>query len=270
MKTFRSSMPADAFRYITEYLVKAKKEYNLVAEIEAQEDPYPERHSRCLDAAFGDKTAGHCGQTLRWADWLVEGVFPTHLYEEAGRSLRALIRDERFYDDPPLSFQSKESYHNFIGRMSRPRPVFVGSPYTGFLDYTLERFADESCNRVKRSMPHFYFSVEDPAWIFEPLVRNPALPRTNRTSVSCVCNVSFRYSPERKTTIITLILKHCQWSHLWGDIWGGTLFANAFHRELGLENTPVVVIDAMAITLDKPKQAKDYLRRLSTPERIRA
>lgn len=213
---------------------------------------------------FCDKTLPKYGHYLSFGTWLIESVFPRVLYKQNDSNLMMMLHDDRFFD-PPGTFHNKQTYHNFLGRMARPRDVAC-SKYIGFLDYLLDRWERDN----HKSMPHFYFPIEDPIWVFEELMRNPNQIKSGRTAVSCVMNICFRWDPVAKQPVISIILKHTQWHHTIGDFCGGALIIMAIAKELGLDPTNCVVnIFLPSASLDYPKEAKTALATLYGKSRIR-
>jgi hypothetical protein len=71
-------------------------------------------------------------------------------------------------------------------------------------------------------------------------------------------NISFRWDGIKGQPIVTLVMKHCNWSHAYGDVFGGNALLAAFCHELGLY-TGEVHIFMNSCTLDEPKLAKKFL-----------
>jgi hypothetical protein len=180
-------------------------------------------------------------QLMSWPEWLIEGVFPYHLYLEHKESLTDMLKDERLFQPP--SFFKKDSHTSFVGRMARPRKG------KSFLAYAIDRWSRGN----HKSMPHFYFDVESPEWVFEELMRNQDQIKSGRTAVSCVMNISLRWDSVKKEPWLFLIIKHSQWSHCFGDIFGGALFLNAFLKEVNLPLNGNVGIFFVSVTFDGKK-----------------
>lgn len=255
--------PEKGFYAITEELLLKKKIFNFVYRASVGKS-----HSVVVESvlvkAFKYKTAWKQGTEVYWPEYLTYSTFPQMLYEDNGESLSALLKDERFFH-PPV-FSKKESTHSFAGRMSRPRDV-VGSKYVGFLDYTIDRWSKGGSgdNYSRRSMPHFFFEIESPEWIYAELMKNPTMPRSGRTATTCVANIAFRWNTIEKKAILTIILKHAQWSHLYGDFCGGADFLRAFEKELGgFDNPPELVVMGVSASMDDTKIARDFLDKSRT------
>lgn len=255
--------PEHAFYAITEELLLKKKIFNFVYRASVGKS-----HSVVVESilakAFKYKKAWKQGKEVYWPEYLTYSTFPQMLYEDHGYSLDSMLDDERFYCPP--TFSKKESTHSFAGRMSRPRDV-EGSKYLGFLDYTLERWSKGGARNdySRRSMPHFFFEIESPEWIYAELMKNPTMPRSGRTATTCVANIAFRWNTIEKKAILTIVLKHAQWSHLYGDFCGGANFLRAFERELGgFGSVPELVVMGISASLDEVKYAKEFLNTGST------
>lgn len=119
------------------------------------------------------------------------------------------------------------------------------------------RFMLERWRGKYRGMPHYYFNVEEPEWVCEPLSGRPDIPKTGRTSVSCVMNYGFHWLDGRAH--ICVILRHLNWSHGWGDVYGGERLLRAVCDELGIP-IGTVTIFANSASMDLPKVAKAYLK----------
>lgn len=240
--------PNDAFWKFTRYLLDVRKDYNVMLSFPVSE--VEQMHSELLDGIW-TKPMRRCGRDMNWRTWLIEGVFPeTTLYAENERDLERLLADPRFTSAP--GYSSKEVYSSFFGRMSRPRERVPA----GFLSYALGRWRHPRL----RAMPSFYFDVESPEWVWEELARNPTQPKGYRGTVSCVMNVSLRWDTKRQTAYLALIIKHNQWSHVYGDIFGAAYFLQAFLKAVGLECSAEVCLVMMSCTMDDPKSAKRILR----------
>jgi hypothetical protein len=220
-----------------------------------------------MEARYNDifswKTLPKMGQdNVPFGTWLIESVFPSSLYKQNGSKLSKLLGDSRF-SEAPSNFHNHDTYHNFLGRLARRRSV-AGSKYVGFLDYLLDRWKRDN----HRSMPHFYFSIEDPDWVFAELMRNTNQIKSGRTAVSCVMNMCFRWNPKEKQLVLSIILKHTQWHHTIGDFCGGALIAQAVAKEVGEDpNNCVVNIFLPSASLDYPKEAKAVVRQFQQQTR---
>lgn len=190
------------------------------------------------------------GKHIGYCNWMIGGTFPQPIYEEHGCDLRKLMADERFYAEP--TYAAKENYTSFFGRMARPRP----NQRLTFLEYLLERWESERANLSHR---HFYFDVESPEWVFAELIRNPRQVKTGRTSTACIMNWSFHVS--EGMLIMCILMRSMQWSHMYGELYGGTLALQALLREMRLPTGRLSVFTPR-ITMDKPKEARELFRRL--------
>lgn len=205
------------------------------------------------NSVFSWKKLPKFNTVLPFGTWLIDSVFPRPLYEENNCKLSSMLQDERFFT-PPSSFHTKGTYHNFLGRMSRPRNL-DGSKYIGFLDYMLDRWKRGN----HRSMPHYFFPVESPEWVFEELMRNPNQIKSGRTALACVMNLSFRWDKKNERLVLSVILKHTQWHHTMGDFCGGALIANAVTKELRIVSPPAVNIFLTSASLDYQKEARQIV-----------
>jgi hypothetical protein len=245
--------PASAFIEFTQHMVKAKREYALQVKYPMGDE------SPALDLAFDhiypNKSGRHAGQEKTWRVWLVDTIFPSDLYCDAGGSLTKMLEDERMSPRPGM--HSYASYVSVLGRVARKREGLK----EGFLAYTLRRWRDKN----HRSMPHYYFDTESPEWVWHDLIENPTLLRSWRGNVSCTMNVSFRWNAITEEAMFFLIMKHCNWSHAYGDVFGANRIIKAFCKELGLEKGSVV-INMVSCTMDVSKQAKDFLEEVGFGE----
>lgn len=204
-----------------------------------------------MDVAFDGKTAlkGDKRQ-MKWADWLVDSLFPRRLYELNGGRLASLLLDERIYDIAGFS----GNWNNSFGRMARPRDEVP----EGFVNFMLERWRGKY-----RGMPQYFFDVESPEWVCAPLAGRPDIPKTGRTAVSCVMLYGFHWLNDQAH--ISIILRHLNWSHGWGDIFGAEAALRAVCKELRLPEEAIgnVTIFANSASMDEDVIAKRYLTEVS-------
>jgi len=197
--------------------------------------------------AFAGKTEPKGNQpAMPWGDWLVESLFPKMLYADAGHSLRKMVKDPRSYEI--AGFSGIGNYNNSFGRMARPRDEVP----EGFLVFMLDRIAGKY-----GGMPLYWFDVEYPEWVCAPLSGRPDIPKTGRTSVSCVMNYGFHLLNGKLS--ITIGLRHLNWSHGWGDVYGAEAVLRAICKEAKCE-PGLIYIFANSATMDEPKIAKAYLQ----------
>lgn len=236
------------FREMTERLLREKRVNGFFIQGPARAATQRERDA--MGVAFMGKTARKGGgRTMPWADWLVESLFPTMLYEEHGGSLMKLIKDTRIHDIE--GFEGHGNFNNSFGRMVRPRPAIP----EGFMQFMLERWRGKY-----RGMPQYYFDVEYPEWVTQPLVGRPDIPKTGRTSVSCVMNYGFQWLDDKAH--ISVVLRHLNWSHGWGDVYGGERLLRAICEELDGLPLGNVNIFANSASMDEPQAAKRYLKEM--------
>lgn len=246
------------FCRFTEELLLAKKTYGTLHTFSTKDcwslvHQMEEVYNEILD----HKNYYKGGQRVKFGTWLIDSMFPRPLYESAGGSLIKLLEDKRFFH-PPSSLSKKGNFHNFFGRMARPRKV-PGSKYVGFLDYMLDRWSRDN----HKSMPHYYFSIEEPEWAFGELMKNTEQIKSGRTSVSCVMNICFRWDNAEKRIIMSTIMKHTQWNHTFEDYCGSALILYSIAKELGLDpDKGVVNIFLPSATMDYPKEAKYIVCRM--------
>jgi len=230
----------------TDFILRERRLHGLALTFPADtKEPF----SKKLDQCFAGKTEAKCGdRRMPWRRWLIEGVFPLTLYRANKSDLRRMLRDERLYEEP--RYAAKDAWNSFFGRMARPRlPDFP----EGFIPYLLERWGGNY-----RTMPQYYFSVEPSEWVYAPLVNRPDIPKTWRTSVSCVMNIAFHSHDDKAD--VHIILKHLQWSHMYGDILGGAWMLEAICKALNRSIQPHrVFLYAVSCTMDEPKIAKAIL-----------
>lgn len=206
---------------------------------------------KAFDTAFGGKRAMKGGgREMCWGDWLVESLFPTMLYMENEHSIRKLVKDKRCWDGIQ-GFSGGDSWNNSFGRMARPRD---GVP-EGFAVFMLDRLAGKY-----GGMPLYWFDVEYPEWVCEPLSGRPDIPKTGRTSVSCVMNYGFHFLEGKLN--MTVGLRHLNWSHGWGDVYGGYAVLRAICKEAKCTMGQLTIF-ANSATMDEPKIAKTYLKEIS-------
>jgi len=244
--------PETGFVSATRSLLLCRKQYGSMYHCRLTPNHNYAFEDEIFDRSWGEyKEKYKGGRLISWGRFLIEAVFPDHLYIENGRSLINLINDKRFNDEP--SATKKGTFHSHIGRMCRPREVFDDTEYVGYLDYTLDRWSRGN----HRSYPHFFFDCESPEWMFRELFVNPNQIRSGRVANSCTSNIAFRWDSKSEKAYIYQILKHTQWSHLYGDFCGTASFARAFCSELSIPMPSCnIVIFAVSATMDRPKQAK--------------
>ena len=243
-------MSADRlFTRLTERLLSERRVTGFHIQGEAQ--PPLKEESAAFSAAFEGKREWKGGnRNMPWGDWLVESLFPTKLYDENSQSLDALCQDPRIWEIK--GFSGKDNYNNSFGRMARPRDAVP----EGFVRFMLARWRGKY-----RGMPQYYFNVEEPEWVCEPLAGRPDIPKTGRTAVSCVMNYGFHWLNDRAH--ICVILRHLNWSHSWGDVYGGERLLRAVCDELAVLPMGTVTIFANSASMDLPKVAKRYLKELT-------
>lgn len=233
----------------TRLLIRAKKLYSgsFSFDVDATETMgEPEGIKFKYDELFPRRML-RCGRELSFSDWQMNGVFPLLLYTELGDNLAALAGDPRFHEAPIYS--KKEGWSSFFGRaMGR-----MANNTTPLL-YMLARMRVP----LHRGMPHFYFNVEDPMWVFEPLMTNLNLLKTGRTALACLMAWSFKWDNDDERLHCCMVMRSNQWSHLWGDVFGGRAAMIAILRELGLEKGSVTIFSP-SFSLDTPKEAKELV-----------
>ncbi len=240
--------PDEAFVDYTKRIISERKIFAPTVQFDIN-DPVIENNACAIDSIW-THTKPRCGEDMQWREWLINGVFPLKLYIENNSDLQLLMKDVRFYDPP--RFSAKDAYNSFIGRMSRKRELIP----QGFLQYAIERWK----NYKLRPMPSFYFDIESPEWVWQDTAKNKSQPKSWHSSVSCVMNISLRWDSATRTAHCFFILKHNQWSHFYGDVFGSAFFFEAFLKEVGL--TPnhncvtKVHIWMISSTLDKLKDAR--------------
>lgn len=245
----RLSFGERQFSRLTEQLLAVKRTTGFCIQAPAQfVDP---AEYRAFSTAFGGKTEPKAvNRDMPWADWLVEGVFPLTLYHMNKQDLRKLIADPRCWEKIP-KMSGYNSWNSSWGRMCKPREGIPG----GLMLYMLDRWKGKY-----RGMPQYYFDAELPEWVVEPLVGRPDVPKTNRTSVSCTMNYAFHWLDGKAH--MSAILRHMNWSHAWGNVYGSALALQAICKELGSIPLGNVTIFANSATMDAPKEAKLYLKEL--------
>ena len=99
--------------------------------------------------------------------------------------------------------------------------------------------------------------------MFEELYKNPNQIKSGRTATSCTTNFSFRWDTKNKKPILFQILKHSQYSHLYGDFCGSAAYLRAFCNELGYDKKGCLVyLFAISVSMDGVKQAKLFLEEI--------
>jgi hypothetical protein len=253
--------PGTLFIHFTKLLLKQKKVYNV--NLSATENIRAKAVVGIFDYAFKDKKENKFGIRMKWSRWLVNGVFPVMLYKKNNSSLNELLNDKRLYDEP--SYNKMDSTHSFFGRLARPRDkISEYGNFKGYVDYMLYRLE----NVQLRSQPHFYFDIENPEWVYRDFAKNPNQLKTIRTSMSCVSNISFRWNSSMMIPVLTLIIRHNQWSHLYGDIFGASRMLLAIRREMYLrtklkewKNKGNINIYLISSTMDDSKRAKQIINK---------
>jgi hypothetical protein len=239
-------MTERTFTTLTRRLLAEKRVSGLF--VQGPAEPPLDQEKKAFAAAFAGKSAKKGdGLNLPWGDWLVESLFPITLYKQNHESLLNLIRDPRVWEIAGFS----GNWNNSFGRMARPREKFP----KGFVDFMIERWRGKY-----RGMPLFYFDVEHPEWVCEPLAGRPDIPKTGRTSVSCVMNYGFHWAND--TANISIVVRHMNWSHGWGDVFGAHAALQALCKELGGLPMGKVSVFANSASMDEPKIAKAYLNLL--------
>lgn len=216
--------------------------------VTAQEDMHAPRNLECAINKVFPRTMLRCNQEMSFSTWLVNGVFPFILYREHNEQLLRMNADPRFGSAPIYS--KKDGWSSFFGRMSRPRDGLAVT----YLEYMIRRMRDP----LHRGMPHFYFDVEEPSWVFEPLINNLKLLKTGRTALACVMAFSFKWDNENELLHMSMIMRSNQWSHLYGDVFGGKGALIAVLRELNLP-AGTVTIFSPSFVMDTPKEARALL-----------
>jgi hypothetical protein len=248
--------PEVAFREATGQLISDRKAFGFLSAF-SPGTKHLKLHRKAFDVAFSNKSGYKNNVKMSWGQWLCECVFPEYLYKANGSSLDRLLKDKRFYYEP--TFHKKESCHSHMGRMCRPRDSMAKTQYAGYLDYTLDRWRRDN----HKSFPHFYFDVETPEWMFAELFKNPNQIKSGRTATSCTGNFAFRWDSVGKRPIFYQILKHSQYSHIYGDFCGSAAFMRAFCKELSLDiSKAVVMLFAISVSMDAVKEARQYLTEL--------
>ena len=236
--------PNDAFIKTTKKSLEGKQ-YGLT--VKFLKGATSEKIDRIFDDTFKGKEEGHWGRKWKWRDFLKQTVFPEWLYEENG-SIKNMLKDERLYDKP--HYGGIDSQNSFFGRLCRDREGLKQN----FMEYVLEHFQDKR----KRKLPHFYFDIEKPEWVWKDLINTNAI-KSWRTSVSCVMNMGFRWDSQEKCPVLNMVIKHCNWSHLYGDIYGGNALMKAFCDELGFEDGRVCLFMVSMSNYEK-KKAKQIIQ----------
>lgn len=197
------------------------------------------------------RTMLRCDSEMSFATWLVNGVFPRILYEEVHNSRLMNMHDDPRFASAPI-YSKKDGWSSFFGRaMGQKRN---GTP-TSFLQYLIGRMSVP----MHRAMPHFYFPTEDAAWVFEPLMNNMRLLKTGRTALACAMAFSFKYDTAKENLHMTIIMRSNQWSHLYGDVFGGRAALLAVMAELGLPNGQVALFSP-SYTMDTAPAARQLLQ----------
>lgn len=210
---------------------------------------------KIFDEVF-NKSLYKAGRMMQWSDWLVDSFFPREIYNDCDCSLDKMFEDERLYHKPSFSFDNKDCYHSFYGRMSRKRKMFSQyGNFDNFMQLLLYRLSDD---RLKK-MPMYYIDIEKPDWVLEHIAKNPNQIKTGRTSVSCIMNMMFRWNIGYDCLQVSLIVRHNQWTHLWEEIFGSIEMVIAIENELKLKNKTIINVYFLSATLDEPTKAKQII-----------
>jgi hypothetical protein len=245
---------ANAFVMVANELIRDPKMYCLSLQFLATEKETARDRAvaSAFDHAFGDKSKQKGNEILPWRQWLINSGFPQRIYLEHDRDLMATIEDPRISEQ---NFQAKVSNHNFFGRMCRPLPQHGVKTY---MHYLLERWR----NKQQRSQPNFYFDIEPMEWVWDELIKHPKQIKTGRSGATCATNMSFRWDTVNDRPIITWILKHCYFSHLYQDIYSPQLIIRAICKELGIECNALISVFFISIFMDERKIANKLLDNL--------
>lgn len=238
------------FLRLTEKLLESDKLFSVCSNFDFNDHFFDERLDAAFDGVFLGKTSWKGGEQLPWRSWLLASGFPYSLYDKHDRNLLELIDDHTVYGN---DFRSKKTLHSFFGRVCRPLEKFCGKSY---MHYLLERWSQPNL----RSFPNFYFDVEPIEWLWEELHKNKRQFKTGRASVTCCTNMYFRFNAITKKPIVGWILKHCEWSHLYQDIFSPCNIGAVICKQLDWEIKGHVSVYFVSLFLDDKKRAKELLR----------
>jgi hypothetical protein len=242
-----------AFIKTVEELVLSKKIYCLQLQFPVTEkDTSDDRAlAEIFDVAFEGKSKRKGGVLLPWRQWLINSGFPNRIYLEHDKDLMKTVEDPRIIDTD-FSRESTTN-HNFFGRLCRP---LSEHPDKTYMHYLIERWR----NTKHRSFPHYYFDIEPAEWIWKELIQNPKQIKTGRSGAICATNMWFRWDVVRKRPIVGWILKHCQFTHFYQDVYAPQIIARALCKELDIAYNAVINVNFNSIFMDKVKIAKLILK----------
>ena len=242
--------PKDAFVELTKHLVES--DFETCVHVKYSFDKNTHENSelqRAFDAVFKDRFKWKLSRNLPWRLWLLESGFPHILYKENDGDLNRMMADNRLIT---YNFSSCDTAHSFFGHICRPLSTCGGKSY---VEYLLERWAEP----VKRVQPFFYFDLEPMEWIWNELITNVNAIKTYRSGGICCTNMFFRWDRRRNIPIHGWILKHCQWSHMYQDIYSPLYILRAVLKELGMDCTGEISVFFVSISLDERRKAKELL-----------
>jgi hypothetical protein len=242
--------PDGAFLLLNKHLLKQKLNYGLSVKYDCKVDFTPdELILDSFDSVWLDRECWKGGKKTSWRNWLIDGGFPMSIYRENECDLMRTINDKRTID---RSMSHKNSWHNFFGSLCRKN-----GDGKSFIEYFLER----ANKKDLKAHPHFYFEIECPYWIWSDLMKNPNQIKTGRSAIACCVNMYFRLNKISNRWILGWILKHCQWSHLFADIYASFEMGRAIFGCLNLGEFEVQIFFA-SIFNDYPKKLRQLLEKV--------
>lgn len=237
-------LPSELYLQLTRDLVVQSPRWDLMGSCQVGNED--SRVAAALDPLM--PRAHLMGEEISNSEWNLNSVFPQKLYELNGCSLERMLEDKRLYSK--RTFSSKDSWRSFFGYMATPS-VEISQ---GMIRYWLESWR----SKINRCAPYFYFKVTDAHWAFEELARNTRQPLSGRVATACLMGVSLIYESKKDCLHFQMHMRSVQWSHLYGDVFGGAAMARAFQKEVGVKNA-ALSIAAPKMTMDKPTIAKKVL-----------
>lgn len=242
--------PTQQYLQTTAQLLGAHKVWSYSTEWDWEPVPFDTELAARVDALFGERDWSRAGERMSYSQHMIHGVFPQSYYEQAGEDLARLLGDPRVAVVPA---PGKRSTHSFFGSLARPRNGWE----LGYVQFALARLR----NPVTRGMPQLQFEVEPMDWVLRPLATHLQVPRTYRTTFACLSQMALRWDNPAGRLRMFLVMRSTQWSHWYGDIWGGHLMMGALLKELGWERGTIHIYSP-SITMDAPGKARALLAAL--------
>ena len=245
--------PVDAFISFTRHLLTIGngREYGVLIKFPFEPSWGVSEEEKDFDAIFDEAFSGvkawRDNEHLDWRHWLARTGFPLEWYFEYGEDFEKFLKDERLVS---RQYSGKGKHTTDMGNIAR-----VLKNGRSYMQYVLERWKDPN----HRSQPTYYFdTVPGCEWYWEELMRNPKQVKTGRSSAACCSNIYFRWMTEQRQPIVGWIMKHCNWTHLYEDLFPPKWMGVALCKHFGFHRGEVNVF-FVSITLDDKKKAREIV-----------